>query len=104
MFELMPLLLFLAVCGVLLWGYPVAFSLAGTSLIFVAIGAMTGLLEPVQLNFMAGRLFKIMDRSTLIAVPLFIFMGLMLERTKIAEDLLESMATLFGTLRGGMSK
>ncbi len=102
MFELMPLLLFLAVCGVLLWGYPVAFSLAGTSLIFVAIGAMTGLLEPVQLNFMAGRLFKIMDRSTLIAVPLFIFMGLMLERTKIAEDLLESMATLFGTLRGGM--
>lgn len=102
MFELMPLLLFLAVCGVLLWGYPVAFSLAGTSLIFVAIGAMTGLLEPVQLNFMAGRLFKIMDRSTLIAVPLFIFMGLMLERTKIAEDLLESMATLFGKLRGGM--
>ncbi|AKE51088.1 TRAP dicarboxylate transporter, DctM subunit [Kangiella geojedonensis] len=98
----MPLLLFLAVCGVLLWGYPVAFSLAGTSLIFVAIGAMTGLLEPVQLNFMAGRLFKIMDRSTLIAVPLFIFMGLMLERTKIAEDLLESMATLFGKLRGGM--
>lgn len=102
MFELMPLLLFLAVCAVLLWGYPVAFSLAGTSLIFVAIGAMTGILEPVQLNFMAGRLFKIMDRSTLIAVPLFIFMGLMLERTKIAEDLLESMATLFGKLRGGM--
>ncbi|GAA4359864.1 TRAP transporter large permease subunit [Kangiella marina] len=102
MFELMPLLLFLAVCAVLLWGYPVAFSLAGTSLIFVAIGAMTGMLEPVQLNFMAGRLFKIMDRSTLIAVPLFIFMGLMLERTKIAEDLLESMATLFGKLRGGM--
>lgn len=102
MLELMPLLLFLAVCAVLLWGYPVAFSLAGTSLIFVTIGAMTGMIEPVQLNFMAGRLFKIMDRSTLIAVPLFIFMGLMLERTKIAEDLLESMATLFGKLRGGM--
>ena len=102
MLELMPLLLFLAVCAVLLWGYPVAFSLAGTSLIFVAIGAMTGMIETVQLNFMAGRLFKIMDRSTLIAVPLFIFMGLMLERTKIAEDLLESMATLFGKLRGGM--
>jgi len=102
MLELMPLLLFLAICGVLLWGYPVAFSLAGTSLLFVAIGAFTGMIEPVQLNFMAGRLFKIMDRSTLIAVPLFIFMGLMLERTKIAEDLLESMATLFGKLRGGM--
>ncbi|AOE48856.1 TRAP transporter large permease [Kangiella sediminilitoris] len=102
MLELMPLLLFLAVCAVLLWGYPVAFSLAGTSLVFAAIGALTGMIEPVQLNFMAGRLFKIMDRSTLIAVPLFIFMGLMLERTKIAEDLLESMATLFGKLRGGM--
>ena len=102
MLELMPLFLFLAVCGVLLWGYPVAFSLAGTSLIFVSIGALSGVIEPVQLNFMAGRLFKIMDRTTLIAVPLFIFMGLMLERTKIAEDLLESMATLFGKLRGGM--
>lgn len=102
MFELMPLLLFLAVCIVLLWGYPVAFSLAGTSLVFVAIGAMTGLIEPIQLNFIAGRLYKIMERSTLIAVPLFIFMGLMLERTKIADDLLESMATLFGKLRGGM--
>lgn len=102
MLELMPLFLFLAVCGVLLWGYPVAFSLAGTSLIFVSIGALSGVIEPVQLNFMAGRLFKIMERTTLIAVPLFIFMGLMLERTKIAEDLLESMATLFGKLRGGM--
>ncbi|PXF64195.1 TRAP transporter large permease [Kangiella spongicola] len=102
MLELMPLFLFLAVCGVLLWGYPVAFSLAGTSLIFVSVGALSGVIEPVQLNFMAGRLFKIMDRTTLIAVPLFIFMGLMLERTKIAEDLLESMATLFGKLRGGM--
>lgn len=102
MLELMPLFLFLAVCAVLLWGYPVAFSLAGTSLIFVSVGALSGVIEPVQLNFMAGRLFKIMDRTTLIAVPLFIFMGLMLERTKIAEDLLESMATLFGKLRGGM--
>lgn len=102
MLELMPLFLFLAVCAVLLWGYPVAFSLAGTSLIFAGIGAISGVIEPVQLNFMAGRLFKIMDRTTLIAVPLFIFMGLMLERTKIADDLLESMATLFGKLRGGM--
>jgi len=102
MLELMPFLLFLAVCIVLLLGYPVAFSLAGTSLVFVAIGAVTGLIEPVQLNFISGRLYKIMERSTLIAVPLFIFMGLMLERTKIADDLLESMATLFGKLRGGM--
>lgn len=101
-FTLMPLLLFLSVCLVLLWGYPVALSLAGVSLIFVAIGAGTGMIEPLQLNFLPGRLYKIMERSTLIAVPLFIFMGLMLERTKIAEDLLDSMATLFGKLRGGM--
>ncbi|WP_417445471.1 TRAP transporter large permease [Kangiella sp.] len=102
LFTLMPLLLFLSVCLVLLWGYPVALSLAGVSLIFVAIGAATGMIEPIQLNFLPGRLYKIMERSTLIAVPLFIFMGLMLERTKIAEDLLDSMATLFGKLRGGM--
>lgn len=102
LFTLMPLLLFLSVCLVLLWGYPVALSLAGVSLIFVAIGAGTGMIEPLQLNFLPGRLYKIMERSTLIAVPLFIFMGLMLERTKIAEDLLDSMATLFGKLRGGM--
>lgn len=102
LFNLMPLLLFLSVCLVLLWGYPVALSLAGVSLIFVAIGAGTGMIEPIQLNFLPGRLYKIMERSTLIAVPLFIFMGLMLERTKIAEDLLDSMATLFGKLRGGM--
>lgn len=102
LFTLMPLLLFLSVCLVLLWGYPVALSLAGVSLIFVAIGAGTGMLDPIQLNFLPGRLYKIMERSTLIAVPLFIFMGLMLERTKIAEDLLDSMATLFGRLRGGM--
>ncbi len=102
LFNLMPLLLFLSVCLVLLLGYPVALSLAGVSLIFVAIGAGTGMIEPIQLNFLPGRLYKIMERSTLIAVPLFIFMGLMLERTKIAEDLLDSMATLFGKLRGGM--
>ncbi|NVK22000.1 MAG: TRAP transporter large permease subunit [Kangiellaceae bacterium] len=102
MFELMPLLLFLAVCLVLLWGYPVAFSLAGVSLLFAGIGFMTGMIEPIQLNFLPGRLYKIMERGTLIAVPLFIFMGLMLERSKIAEDLLESMATMFGKLRGGM--
>ena len=102
MFELMPILLFILVCAVLLWGYPVAFSLAGVSLLFAVIGFMTGMIDPIQLNFLPGRLYKIMERSTLIAVPLFIFMGLMLERTKIAEDLLESMATLFGKLHGGM--
>ncbi len=100
--DLLPLLLFATVCLVLLFGYPVAISLAGVSLLFAALGVFLGVVEPTRFNFLGGRLFKIMERGTLIAVPLFIFMGLMLERAKIAENLLESMATLFGKLRGGM--
>ncbi|WP_251358459.1 TRAP transporter large permease subunit [Kangiella sp. TOML190] len=100
--DLLPLLLFACVCLVLLLGYPVAISLAGVSLLFAAIGIWLGIIEPTRFNFLGGRLFKIMERGTLVAVPLFIFMGLMLERAKIAEDLLDSMATLFGKLRGGM--
>ncbi|NVJ65199.1 MAG: TRAP transporter large permease subunit [Gammaproteobacteria bacterium] len=100
--DILPLLLFTTVCLVLLFGYPVAITLAGVSLLFAGIGVWLGIIEPTRFHFLGGRLFKIMERGTLIAVPLFIFMGLMLERAKIAEDLLESMATLFGKLRGGM--
>ncbi len=100
--EFLPLLLFVVVCLVLIMGYPVAITLAGVSLAFAAIGITLGVIDPTRFHFLGGRLFKIMERGTLIAVPLFIFMGLMLERAKIAEDLLESMATLFGKLRGGL--
>lgn len=100
--EWLPLIFFVVVCLVLMFGYPVALSLAGVSVIFAAIGVSLGVIEPSRFHFLGGRLFKIMERGTLIAVPLFIFMGLMLERAKIAEDLLESMATLFGKIRGGM--
>ena len=100
--ELMPLLLFLSVFVVLLAGYPVAFSLAGTALAFSLIGTWTGTFSPSFLEAIPNRLYGIMTNQTLIAVPLFVFMGVMLERSKVAEQLLDTMAMLFGPLRGGL--
>ncbi len=99
--EWMSLALFLAVVVVLMAGYPVAFTLGGVSLIFATIGWLTGTMDPLM-GMMPERLFGIMSNETLIAVPLFVFMGVMLERTRIAEDLLETMGLLFGRLRGGL--
>ena len=95
-------LLFLAVIVVLLAGYPVAFTLAGTAILFAMIGLLTGNFEIGYLSALPSRLFGIMTNETLIAVPLFIFMGITLERSKIAEDLLETLSSLFGSYRGGL--
>jgi tripartite ATP-independent transporter DctM subunit len=95
-------LMFAVVIGVLLLGYPVAFSLAGTALIFALIGSLAGVFDPVFLDTMPNRIFGIMNNVTLIAVPLFVFMGVTLERARIAEDLLETMSMLMGRLRGGL--
>ena len=95
-------LLFLAVIVVLLAGYPVAFTLAGTAILFAVIGLLTGNFEVGYLSALPSRLFGIMTNETLIAVPLFIFMGITLERSKIAEDLLETLSSLFGSYRGGL--
>jgi len=100
--ELIPLLLFLVACLVLMAGYPVAFSLAGTALGFAFIGKMTGSFDAAFLGALPNRLYGIMTNVTLIAVPLFVFMGVMLERSKVAENLLETMAALFGRLHGGL--
>lgn len=100
--EWMSLYLFAAVFILLLTGYPVAFTLAGTALIFAAIGQTTGSFDPAFMEALPNRIYGIMTNQILIAVPLFVFMGVMLERSKIAEDLLETMARLFGPLRGGM--
>jgi len=100
--EIVAFLLFLSVIVVLLFGYPVAFTLAGVSLIFAAAGVVVGVLEPAYLNAFPSRLFGIMTNEILIAVPLFVFMGVMFERSKIADELLETMASLFGSLRGGL--
>ena len=102
MAEYLPLLLFLSVCLVLLLGYPVAFSLGGTALAFAWIGGMTGYFDDAFLQALPNRLYGIMTNETLIAVPLFVFMGVMLERSRVAENLLDTMASLFGSLRGGL--
>ncbi|MCW8929994.1 MAG: TRAP transporter large permease subunit [Gammaproteobacteria bacterium] len=100
---LMPLLLFATICAVLLIGYPVALSLGGTALVFATIGLlMPDVFDPIFLEALPNRIYGIMTNQTLIAVPLFVFMGVMLERSKIAEDLLGTMADLFGNLKGGL--
>lgn len=100
--EWMALILFLVVCLVILSGYPVAFALAGTSLIFALIGYMSGTFDASFLETVPNRLFGIMSNEVLMAVPLFVFMGVMLERSKIAQELLDTMASCFGSIRGGM--
>ena len=100
--TLMPLLLFLSVCLVLLLGYPVAFSLGGTALLFAWFGSSIGYFDDAFLQALPNRLYGIMTNETLIAVPLFVFMGVMLERSRVAENLLDTMAALFGPLRGGL--
>lgn len=103
MVEYISLLLFLAVFIVLLLGYSVALSLAGTALIFAGIGIISGTFDPAFLNAFPNRLFGIISNQTLIAVPLFVFMGVTLEKAKIAENLLESMSRLFGSMTGGLA-
>jgi len=98
----MALWMFLAVFIVLLSGYPVAFVLSGTALIFALLGLQLETFDPDFLAALPNRLFGIMNNETLIAVPLFVFMGVMLERAKIAESLLEAMSELFGSLHGGL--
>ncbi len=100
--EYMALVLFVAVCLVIMIGFPVAFSLAGTSLIVAGIGYLTGTFDVDMLGAIPNRIYGIMTNETLLAVPLFVFMGVMLEKAKIAEELLDTMASLFGGMRGGM--
>jgi tripartite ATP-independent transporter DctM subunit len=102
MHELMPILLFAGVVATLLAGYPVAVSLGGTALAFALVGEVFGLFEPAFLEALPNRLYGVMTNETLIAVPLFVFMGVMLERSRVAESLLDTMAMLFGPLRGGL--
>jgi tripartite ATP-independent transporter DctM subunit len=98
----MALLLFGAVVVLLMSGFPVAFTLAGTGLAFAFAGSVGGGFESAFLTGMPSRLFGIMNNDTLVAVPLFVFMGVTLERARIAEGLLETLSSLFGRLRGGL--
>jgi tripartite ATP-independent transporter DctM subunit len=95
-------LLFVTVVLVLLAGFPVAFTLGGTALIFAGAGVLGGSFNEALLLGLPNRVFGIMSNETLVAVPLFVFMGVTLERARIAEDLLETLSSLFGSLRGGL--
>jgi len=108
MLELMPLVLFVVICMVLMAGYPVALSLAGTALAFAGLGlgleamGVDAHFDSGYLGAFPNRLYGIMTNQTLLAVPLFVLMGVLLEKSKVAETLLDAMAMLFGSLRGGL--
>lgn len=101
--EWLALVMFGVLCLVLMMGYPVALSLAGVGLIFATIGHFFLHLDVSTLQMMDNRLYGIMTNESLIAVPTFIFMGLTLQKARIAEDLLETMTLLFGGIRGGLA-
>jgi tripartite ATP-independent transporter DctM subunit len=101
--EILALLMFAASCLVLLGGFPVAFGLAGTALGFALLGAWLDVFDLRLLGGLPSRYLGVMTNEVLVAVPLFVFMGLMLERSRIAEALLETLALLFGRLRGGLA-
>ncbi len=100
--ETLAILMVVAVCGFLFFGYPVALTLGGVSLAFAALGHLTGVMNFFFIGALPQRVFGVMTNEVLLAIPLFIFMGVMLERSRIAEDLLETMGRLFGSLRGGL--
>lgn len=104
MAEVMVVLLVLGVLLVLLSGFPVAFAYAGTALLFTFIGNhfFPGLYDNAFMATRHNSLYRLMVNPTLIAVPLFVFMGVMLERSKVAEELLDTMGLLFGPVRGGL--
>jgi tripartite ATP-independent transporter DctM subunit len=100
--EIMAGLMFFGIIGFLMLGFPVAFTLAGVSLLFGLGGYWLGVFDPSNLSSLAGRYTGYMTSEVLVAVPLFIFMGVMLERSNIAEQLLSTMGKLFGNMRGGL--
>ena len=103
MVEFIPLLMFGVICLVLLAGFPVAFSLAGTAIIFAGIGIFTGTFESAFLGAIPNRLYGDMTNMTLVAVPLFVFMGVLLEKSNLAQDLLSNMAEVIGGFRGSLA-
>ena len=101
--EYLEIGLFLSVVVMMMLGFPVAFTLAGVALVFALLGAWLGVFQFRQLNFLPQRMFGVLSNEVLIAAPLFIFMGLMLERSRVAEDLLLTMTRMLRGLRGGLA-
>ncbi|MCA8909285.1 MAG: TRAP transporter large permease subunit, partial [Rhodospirillaceae bacterium] len=100
--ENLDILMFAALAAAILLGYPVVFTLAGLAVGFALLGAATGQMGLDGLRFLSQRVFAIMTNPVLLAIPLFVTMGMLLERSRIAEELLEDMGRLFGGLRGGL--
>ena len=100
---ILDILMFATLCGAILTGFPVVFILTGTALLFGALGWAFGVFTPALLGALPPRIFGTMTSEILVAIPLFVFMGIMLERSKIAEELLETMGRLFGAVRGGLA-
>lgn len=102
---LLPFAMFLTAVIALLRGFPVAFTLAGVAILFALIGLALDVFDPLHLRAFPQRIYgniMEMDKSILVAVPLFVFMGVMLEKSRVAEELLEAMTALFGSLCGGL--
>ena len=102
MIEFLPLLLFFVICLSLLLGFPVAFTLGGVSILFAFVASIFGVFEINLLETMPNRLFGIMTNATLVAVPLCVFMGVILEKSKVAELLLTSMSNMFSRYKSGL--
>ncbi len=100
--ETLAILMVVAVIAALFAGYPVALTLAGVSLAFAFVGHLAGAMDLAILGALPQRIFGVVTNEVLLAIPLFVFMGVMLERSAIAEALLERMGRLFGRLRGGL--
>ncbi len=100
--ETLAVLVIVAVIGTLMAGYPVALTLAGVSLAFAVVGDALGVMSFSILGALPERIYGVMTNEVLLAIPMFIFMGVMLERSRVAEELLETMGRLFGSLRGGL--
>ena len=102
MSELLALAMVFALCLLTLLGFPIAFTLGGTALLFAGLGWLIGVFDPSFLGFVPSRIYGVMSNPVLLAIPLFIFMGVMLERTRVAEDLLEAMGRTLDRLHGGL--
>ncbi len=102
MIEYLDLIMFAALMCAILLGFPVAFSIAGVGIIFAYIGWLTGHMDISLLGAMGQRVFGLLSNNVLIAIPLFVLMGAVLEKSRIAEELLDTMGRLFGQLRGGL--
>ncbi len=102
MTEYLDLIMFAALMGAILSGFPVAFAIAGTAALFAGLGWATGAMKISLLGALGQRVYGVLTNDVLIAIPLFVLMGVILERARIAEELLDTMGRLFGQLRGGL--